>query len=242
MAPTLSRKVLFPSSIEKQNVSTAIKLFDEKTLAALQIESQNNRTGYGKDVLGTKHFIDIILKWWKIVNVKHSKKALQFRDVFMQPIRTPEDKSLEYLSQFCSWLISWNDFCPTTKNCKSQIGKLSKETQVALLHTTATLNELSKYLLKEFKLPFILLGKFQTDNLEGRFGQFRQMSGCNYNVSLQQIIESERKLKLISLLKMQSSEKGSFILQHFSCNDIEDFNDYQLIDKEFVDVLHQSND
>ena len=32
MCPALSRKVLYPSSIEGQNVITAVKLFDEKTI------------------------------------------------------------------------------------------------------------------------------------------------------------------------------------------------------------------
>ena len=51
-----------------------------------------------------------------------------------------------------------------------------------------------------------MLGKFQTDQLENRFGIYRRMSGCNYNVSVTQILESEKKLKIMNLLKVQSSD------------------------------------
>ncbi|KFM61871.1 THAP domain-containing protein 2, partial [Stegodyphus mimosarum] len=52
LAPALSKKVLYPTSLERQNVSTAIKLFDEKSVAALNIELKENKTGYGEAVEG----------------------------------------------------------------------------------------------------------------------------------------------------------------------------------------------
>jgi len=53
------------------------------------------------------------------------------------------------------------------------------------------------------QMKYVLLVKFQTDNLEFRFGQYRQMSGANYNVSVTQVIESEKKkLKILSVMKI----------------------------------------
>jgi hypothetical protein len=49
----------------------------------------------------------------------------------------------------------------------------------------------------------MLLGQFQTGVLERRFGQYRKLSGCNYNVSVKQIIDSEKKLKVTSLLRVR---------------------------------------
>ena len=54
-----------------------------------------------------------------------------------------------------------------------------------------------------------MLGKLQTDNLERRFGQYRQLSGSNYNISVQQVLESEKKLRVLSLLELSSSKLGS---------------------------------
>jgi hypothetical protein len=42
------------------------------------------------------------------------------------------------------------------------------------------------------KFEYVLMGKFQTDKLN-RFGLYRRMSGCNYNVSEAQVLESEKK-------------------------------------------------
>ena len=55
---------------------------------------------------------------------------------------------------------------------------------------------LAEYLLRDAHCHYVLLGKFQTDNLELPFGQYRQTSGANYNVSLTQIMESEKKLRM----------------------------------------------
>ena len=45
-------------------------------------------------------------------------------------------------------------------------------------------------------VDFVLTGKFQTDDLGSRFGHYRQMSGGNRLVSIQEILESEKKIKL----------------------------------------------
>ncbi|KAH7970425.1 hypothetical protein HPB49_006728 [Dermacentor silvarum] len=51
-------------------------------------------------------------------------------------------------------------------------------------------------------MQYVLLGKFQTDSLEDRFGQYRQLSGANYHVSIRQIYESETKLRLQKVLEL----------------------------------------
>jgi hypothetical protein len=61
---------------------------------------------------------------------------------------------------------------------------------------------LTIYCMTTLKLQYVLLGKFQTDYLEFRFSQYRQMSGANYNVSVVQIMESEKRLKIVSFMKI----------------------------------------
>jgi len=86
-------------------------------------------------------------------------------------------------------------------------GRLSNETLVALKHTVATFVELIKYLFGELHVSYVLTGKFQTDCLECRFSQYRQLSGANYHVSVQEIKESEKKLKVISMLHVMSASR-----------------------------------
>ncbi|KAG8303581.1 hypothetical protein J6590_108457 [Homalodisca vitripennis] len=183
LAPALSLKVLYPTSIERQNVLLYCKLFDEKNIAALKNTDINSSTAY---------FMDIILKWWKVVNVKQAYKWVRFNDEYYKPINSMTDKTSLYLEKFCSWLVKWNEIEIQGEKVGSMNGKLSKETQEALLLTTKTLLEIIEFLTKNLKLSYILLGKFQTDSLEARFGQFRQMSGACYKISVNQVIQSEK--------------------------------------------------
>lgn len=48
---------------------------------------------------------------------------------------------------------------------------------------------------------YVLLGKIQSDCLEERFGWMRQLSGANYFLSIRQILENDKKIRAISLLR-----------------------------------------
>ena len=74
-------------------------------------------------------------------------------------------------------------------------------------------------LLEHHKLSYVLLGKFQTDNVEARFGQYRMMCGTNYLVTVKEVLQSEKKLKVNSLLKLYSRAKG--VVKEF----LEEFSD-----------------
>ena len=63
---------------------------------------------------------------------------------------------------------------------------------MALHHTTTALLEISEYCLEELNANYVLLGKFQTDCMEARFGQYMQLVGGQSNVSLRQIYECEK--------------------------------------------------
>ena len=72
-----------------------------------------------------------------------------------------------------------------------------------------------KYLLQHHKLQFVLLVQFQTDNLEARFGQYRMLSGSNYLVSVNEVLQSEKKLKVHSLLKLYTNSHGIIRIKDF---------------------------
>ena len=78
---------------------------------------------------------------------------------------------------------------------------MTKETFLALSQTWRAITELSKYLLNQCHFNYVLLGKIQSDAIEGRFGHFRQLSGANYFISKRQLYESDRKLRALSLIK-----------------------------------------
>ena len=78
---------------------------------------------------------------------------------------------------------------------------LSKETFLAFQQTCRGTAALARYLILNCGFNYVLLGLIQSDNIESRFGWYRQLSGANYFISARQLFESERKIKAISLLK-----------------------------------------
>lgn len=159
------------------------------------------------DVSGTVAFLQQIISWWHNVNVKTPNKGITLCQQECNPIRqdSSTDQNLLFLSTFCKWLTAWEELeLPQ----QGRSGQLSRETCFALKHTTSTLIKLCDYLLKHHNFHYVLLGKFQTDKLEGRFGQYRKMSGSNYNVAVAQVMESEKKLRIINVLSMASSKSG----------------------------------
>ena len=55
---------------------------------------------------------------------------------------------------------------------------------------------------------FIFTRKFQSDPLENRFSQYRQMSGGRFLVSLREVLSTERILSCRSLLKQNFWEEN----------------------------------
>ena len=118
------------------------------------------------------------------MNVKSPYKGCRLRNKYSKPLRVNEE-NLRFLSIFCDWLESWNSI-------SERNGKLTKETFTALHHTIYAFLELAKYCIKELKMQYILPDKFQTDYFEARFGQYLQLSGDQYNISIQQVFECEK--------------------------------------------------
>lgn len=208
LAPGLSEKVLFPTNLERQNVQLVVRLFDDKNVAAL-------KTINNTDDVGTVAFLEQIISWWQIVNVKTPNKGARLRQEKCNPIRqdSSADQNLLFLSNFDQWLEAWEKLKVFQQE---RSGKLSKETCFALRHTTSTLIKLCDYLLKHHNFQYVLLGKFQTDNLEYRFSQYRKMSGTNYNVSVAQVLESEKKLKVMNVLSMAKAKCGPMSISNLS--------------------------
>ena len=88
----LSEVSVTPKPIERQRVSTVLEVFNEKTIAALKEHSK-----MGEDVEGTIAFLQMILDFWKIVNVKGPYEDIKLRDPLRAPIRSPADRNLELL-------------------------------------------------------------------------------------------------------------------------------------------------
>lgn len=63
----------------------------------------------------------------------------------------------------------------------------------------ASLNLTGTASMRYFKLSHFLLRKIQTDDLEQRFGLYRQLPGDRYHVFIRQVLECENKLHRLNI-------------------------------------------
>ena len=175
-----------------------LRLFCDSTIAALKtLGPTNQRLPNWK---GTVQFVTLILKFWNIVNVKSLFKGQRKRLDDANPIRDLNDSRISWMVSFVSWLENWKTYSNTNNTAC-----LTNETYTALRHTVNTMVYMLYDLLSSHTLDYVIPGKFQTDNLESRFGQYRQLSGCNYLVSVAEVMQSEKKLRIKVLLKLHAS-------------------------------------
>lgn len=106
-----------------------------------------------------------------------------------------------FLQTFLHWLEIW-------KSCNLKTGCLTVDTRNALYHCTAVLIESVNNALSHLDTDYVLLGKLQTENLEGCFSCYHQLSGGNYNISVPQILDPEKKMRVRSLLGVHSAKYG----------------------------------
>lgn len=192
----LTSKALNPSSLERQNVKLVLQVFNPHVAEALATRSGEVDFQHAK---ATADFIKIILRWWSIVNVKTPKKGFHHRNVYEEPMAClTDDPKLAFLSSLITWLDVWEFYGHDT-------GVLTPETLSALRLSAQSLLALAKYCINELHFNYILLGKVQTDPLESRFGQYRQMAGGQYHISVRQLCETEGRIRLQSALPMMSA-------------------------------------
>ena len=89
------------------------------------------------------------------------------------------------------WLNNWSE---------SPVFCLTPHTSDALIRTLYAQILLLEELLNS-GYEYVILHKLQSDPLEKRFSQYRQMSGGRFLVSLREVLNSEQILQCRSLLK-----------------------------------------
>lgn len=191
----LNLKYVFLSNLEVQDVHLCQKIFDPFVVQALvQFESV---IGKSKD---TGDFIDIVLRWWNIVNDNAAFNG-GCSDARHEPIvgANSADPKLEFLEKMLTWLEVWKR--------RKVPHRLTPQTHNALYHTIHGMLEITKYCFEELKLNYVLLGKFRTDLLEHRFGKYRRLIGSQY-ISIRKMYALEKKLVIQSLPALKSPSFG----------------------------------
>ena len=208
-APKLNYSVLHPGN-NKQDVGRALAVFHDTTIAGFK--------SHLPDATDCAGFLSLINTWWLVVN---SKKEFHVNSIG-DAIKAGDGK-VQFLRDFADWLEEWN----TSPNFT-----LTPQTSYALVTTLRAQVLLVEELLDD-GYDYVMMARFQSDPLERRFSQYRQMSGGRFLVSLREVNNSERILQCRSLLKEDidfweediGKEKVTMISDTFSQYLVEHSND-----------------
>ena len=165
-APKISAKVIHPGN-NKQSVPLALTIFHETTSAAI--------TSYFPERSCASNFLKLINAWWVVSNSKtefNSNNRLGNAAIL-------GDNKPTFLRALADWIEEWKD--ESISNCEQFT--LTENTSSALKRTLRCTASLIEDLLSE-GYEYVLTSRFQSDPLERRFSQYRQMSGGRFLVGL----------------------------------------------------------
>ena len=179
-----------PKPIERQRVSTCLKVFSQETASALKLFPDLT------NVDGTVIFLERFIEFWNILNVKDKFAGVRSKDPNRHPITSDEDPRLQILLEIAS----------LAEDMASLQGKrvkqLTRDTAMSLSHTCRGLVELCKQLINNHGFDYVLFGKLTTDYLEKVFGKLRQGSGGTYFITVQGVLEKVGIMKTKLLLNL----------------------------------------
>ena len=226
LAFKLNHRIIKPGPIERQSVVLTHSLFHESTIEALNFYGKEGHPEYFE----TASFLTIICNWWKTVNVKSKFLSKRKRDPYLEIVQEDNlEEKTSFLRSFVDWLQAWEEISDERKLC------FSSQTFFAAKLTSESLAAVSEHLILQQKQEYVLLGKFQSDRLEGRFGRLRQMCGGNLFNSVRQFLESERTLKVKNLACLDLSL--SEIKDTFQESQIEKQNRIEQLSEEILSNL-----
>jgi hypothetical protein len=242
----LTYDVVHLTTYKKQSVKLAQNLYDPSTQAAIASDVQKLKkrlaTEMAKEDLdeasvkaiqtaideqeGNLKYLKTIWELWCVWNVKSPSKGYRKRLILANPIRRRSflagtDERFNYLKDMLKWVEIWGE-----EEFKG--ASLTDKTHHALRHTLAAHISMVEYIFENYEgFVYILMGKFQTDQLERRFGKYRYLNGSGYECSVRQVLDAEKKVRLRHMLN--SSNNISDVIRDENQQETDDVADMQLI-------------
>ncbi|XP_043218350.1 uncharacterized protein LOC122379861 [Amphibalanus amphitrite] len=204
MAYRLTDRVIHPTTVERVNVQLAVAATHETTVAALRFYGQKEEHCNFRQ---TADFLEMLKKWFSIVNVKTPYTHVRLRDSIRAPPSREEKCGLKYLADFGKMLEAWQN--------RTGAGKMSADTTQAAIYTCRGLIGVTQYLLEKHGdlVHYVLLGKIQSDRIESRFGYLRKLAGGNFWASVRQFLEGEAVIRVKSLVWLSGYSLGTVSAQ-----------------------------
>ena len=207
-APKLTKEVLHPAKV-KQSVPVALAIFEPPTRAAI--------LRYFPQAQDSAGFLKLFHTWWMVTNSKQRERFNGSHKLGNAAILG--DGKPTFLRNFADWIHEWS----SQKIPNSEKFTLSAQTSAAMVRTLRCHASLIEDLLSD-GFEFVLTSRFQSDPLEKRYGQYRQMSGGRFLISLKDVFRSEKILKIKSLVKEGFDIDSSFkVDEHQQKTEVDSF-------------------
>ena len=162
-------KSCWPSNLERQNVGLSLRVFNESTVAALQLHA--SKENYSSQ---TSEFISLITDISIIFYVNTSNKGSRLKDTYSMPLRNNYLR-FSFISKIVQWLGSW-------KEMHGKFGKLRSQTFTSFQHSCIALQNTVNIFVGYCGFSYVLSSFLQNDPLKRRFSLYRMMSGAQYNI------------------------------------------------------------
>ena len=185
-------------------MSLVLEVFNDKVICALQEDGKEE----------TAKFISIIVQLWKIFNVKSPYTYHRLNDRDRRPIDAPNCHPVLVLNKMADSLNHM-----ATGHGKARRHSLTSATRDAIVQSISGIVEAANELITNNDFSYVLTSQFHSDTLEGEFGIYRQLSGGNYFICVEQVMQSAtfRQMKFIHNCELILTDDDVVCENHQCC-------------------------
>ena len=191
----LTEQHVYLTSFTVMKVNLAAQVLSNNVARALEHSYDVNEVGK------TVEFIDVINKWFDIMNSRSLFEAQRKRNVNVAPISDSADPRLcwllgPFLDYFQNWANNINQRYPNFTKSEKAAMQLSHQTLNGLTITTKSVVECTRFLLAK-GAAFVMTEHFSQDPLERHFGHYRQKGGLNENPTVWQVCHTLNQVRTV---------------------------------------------
>ena len=147
----LNEVAISPKPIERQKVSTCLRVFCEGPFTAL-LTHPGMSTVEGKE--GTAAFIMLVIRFWKIIDVKGVGADIRHNDPLQAVVCDPDDERLKYVCSFGDMALQIKAILN-----KSRVQQLTTDTAKGIYQTCHGIVDLYKD-FHPTSHTYVCIGKF----------------------------------------------------------------------------------
>ncbi|XP_041476452.1 uncharacterized protein LOC121424753 isoform X2 [Lytechinus variegatus] len=188
LLPKLSPEHLYLTPSLRMRVKLAAQVLSKSVSNAFRVMSQE--TG-DTSTEGTREFVEMFDKFFDCLNVTTKSEGERKRNVNLLPYRDVNDERFEWLKDvFLKYISDWEESIASTPNLKAierERRCISKETRDGLRITVNSFVALTKELLVEDGVEYVLSEKFSQDPIEEYFSKQRHAGGSGDNPGIDQV-------------------------------------------------------